>query len=130
MALVKTDTNSKMFALTKKQIYFNLCSYLSLTITKEHIANSFAYLKFKDVLQYVAFLSIKLKEKLILYSKFLKKPIKLLNRDGYSNMVFLFDFLYKKGVKQIIYVIVNNKLKLVYSNKAIKRALRGLRVKI
>jgi hypothetical protein len=117
-----------MFARTEKQIYFNLCDCLSLTITKEHIAYSFAYLKFEDILQYVAFPSMKLEEKPIPYSRLLKKPVKSPNSNSRSDMVFLFDFLRKKGVKHIIRVIVDDKLKPAHSDEAIKRALGGLRV--
>jgi len=124
------DTNSNIFAGTEKQIYFDLCDYLSLTITEEHIANGFAHLKFEDILQYVAFPSMKLEEKPIPQSRLLKKPAKLPDGNGRSDMVFLFDFLRKKGVRRIIRVIVDDKLKPAHSDEAIERALGGLRVEI
>ncbi len=68
-------------------------------------------------------------EKKPIPTKFLQKPIKP-DGKGRSDMVFLFNFLRKKGVKRIIRVIVDDILDPAHSDEAIEKALGGLKVEV
>lgn len=113
---------------TENQINFDLYLYGSSLTNEEHIEEGLAYLKFEDVLQYVAFPSIKLQKKPI-SSKLLQKSLKP-DGKGRSDMVFFFNFLRKRGVKHIIRVIVDDTLEPAHSDEAIEKALGGLKVEI
>jgi hypothetical protein len=113
---------------TENQIFFDLYEFPSLTFSEERIEEGLAHLKFEDVLQYVALPSLQLEKKPI-SSKLLKKPLKP-DGNGRSDMVFLFNFLRKKGVKRVIRVIVDDTLEPAHSDEAIEKALGGLKVEI
>jgi hypothetical protein len=80
-------------------------------------------------LQYVALPCIQLEKKPIT-SKLLKKVVKAPDGKGRSDMVFLFNFLRKKGIKRVIRVIVDDRLNPAHSDEAIEKALGGLKVEI
>lgn len=114
--------------ITENQIYFDLYDFPSQTVSEERIEEGLAYLKFEDILQYVALPNMRL-EKKPTTSTLLKKRLKV-DGSGRSDMVFIFNFLRKKGVKRIIRVIVDDTQHPAHSNEAIEMALGGLKVEI
>jgi hypothetical protein len=113
---------------TVNQINFDLYLYGSSLTKEEHIEEGLAYLKFEDVLQYVAFPSMKLQKKAV-SSKFLQKTFKP-DGKGRNDMEFFFNFLRNKGVKRVIRVIVDDTLEPAHSDEVIEKALGGLKVEV
>jgi hypothetical protein len=128
MAPVRVHTNGETYNGTENQIYFDLYQFSSQNISEKPLEEGLDHLKFEDVLQYVALPYMQLERKPS-SSKAIKKPLKP-DSNGRSDMVFLFEFLRKKGVKRIIRVIVDDTQKPAHSDEAIERALGGLKVEI
>jgi len=109
---------------TDRQIYFDL--YRSMTISEEGIEDGLNYLRFEDILQYVAIGSIRI-EKRTSNHRLKKRPTKP-DGNGRNDIIFLFNFLRNKGVKHIIRVIVDDTLDPPHSDESIEKAVGGLRV--
>lgn len=87
------------------------------------------YLKFEDVLQYVALPCPQAVDTRAILPKVLKTSIKP-DGSGRKDMIAIFNFLRRKGVKRVVRIIVDDKVSPAHIDEAIERAVGGLNVEI
>ncbi|PYH81025.1 subtilisin-like protein [Aspergillus uvarum CBS 121591] len=116
---------------THRELYFDLCGSSSRYIDEEWINRGLDYLCFDNMLQYVALPQLELtKKQQASNSRFARRKNMLPDGDGRRDMVFIFDFLRKKGVSRILRVIVDDILYPAHSDEAIEQAIRGFGVEV
>ncbi|RAH42554.1 S8 family peptidase [Aspergillus brunneoviolaceus CBS 621.78] len=114
-----------------RDLYFDLYESSSRYIDQDWISRGLEYLCFEDTLQYVALPRLELTKKVqSVDSRFARVRSLLPDGEGRRDMVFLFDFLRKKGVSRILRVIVDDTTSPAHSDEAIEQALGGFRVEV
>lgn len=100
------------------QIFFDYQG-LPLEVKEELFNETFRVTKFDEVLKFVRFTNVTVKRRITPQNKAQLSSGGL----GRQDMEFFLDFLYKKGVRYILKVVVEETGRAVHSNKAIKNAL-------
>ncbi|PYI33496.1 hypothetical protein BP00DRAFT_117362 [Aspergillus indologenus CBS 114.80] len=114
-----------------RDLYFDLYESSSRYIDQDWISRGLEYLCFEDTLQYVALPHLELTKKVqSVDSRFARVRSLLPDGEGRRDMVFMFDFLRKKGVSRILRVIVDDTTSPAHSDEAIEQALGGFRVEV
>ncbi|RAH68474.1 S8 family peptidase [Aspergillus aculeatinus CBS 121060] len=114
-----------------EDLYFDLYESSSRYIDQDWISRGLEYLCFEDTLQYVALPRLELTKKVqSVDSRFARVRNSLPDGEGRRDMVFMFDFLRKKGVSRILRVIVDDTTSPAHNDEAIEQALGGFRVEL
>ncbi|PYI14016.1 subtilisin-like protein, partial [Aspergillus violaceofuscus CBS 115571] len=114
-----------------EELYFDLCGSSSRYIDEEWISHGLDYICFDNMLQYVALPQLELtKKQQASNSRFARRKNILPDGDGRRDMIFIFDFLRKKGVSRILRVIVDDILYPAHSDEAIEQAIGGFGVEV
>ncbi|KAE9368896.1 hypothetical protein N431DRAFT_547753 [Stipitochalara longipes BDJ] len=111
----------------ERQIYFDLYG-CGPTISQSWIKSGVDYLRFEDVLQYVAVPQVQVESQPASQQRGSKRQLK---RDGLgrTDLVFLFKWLKgERSVKTILKVIVDDLQEPAHSDEAIEAALKGMSV--
>jgi hypothetical protein len=109
------------------QIYFDLYG-CGPTISQSWIKSGVDYLKFEDILQYVAVPQVYVEGQPVSQRRVSKRPLKQ-DGQGRTDLVFLFKWLKgERNVKTILKVIVDDMQEPAHSDEAIEAALEGMGV--
>jgi len=107
----------------EKELWFDFGPARAGAITQAEFRKHFGHLQFDRVLQYVAFPRVQLKQQG-------DAPVVDERCQGRQDMAFFFDWLWGKGVRRIIKVIVDDLGHPPHSDEAIEKALKPFDVEI
>lgn len=118
--------STSAYLCPERQIYFDLYG-CGPTISRSWIKSGVDYLKFEDVLQYVAVPQVQVEGQPVSNQRSSKRQLKM-DGQGRTDLEFLFKWLKGVGVKTILKVIVDDLQEPAHSDGAIEAALKGMSV--